>query len=160
MTYQHIRDLREDADLTQGQIAGMIPCSQQAYSLYERGDRDIPTGVLIRLAEIHRTTVDYLLGLTDCRRSPPAWRESKVKKDVLPAGRAGKTSFFIGKTGFAGRYLIIAKRYLTCRRQISLPRRGNFTFHSFRRNEFHRPTGPYRSFARSLPLLAMTFLYQ
>lgn len=59
MTYQHIRDLREDADLTQGQIAGMIPCSQQAYSLYERGDRDIPTGVLIRLAEIHRTTTDY-----------------------------------------------------------------------------------------------------
>ncbi len=62
--------LREDADLTQGQIAGMIPCSQQAYSLYERGDRDIPTGVLIRLAEIHRTTVDYLLGLTDCREIP------------------------------------------------------------------------------------------
>ena len=54
MTYQHIRDLREDADLTQGQIAGMIPCSQQAYSLYERGDRDIPTGVLIRLAEMAR----------------------------------------------------------------------------------------------------------
>ena len=48
----------------------MIPCSQQAYSLYERGDRDIPTGVLIRLAEIHRTTVDYLLGLTDCREIP------------------------------------------------------------------------------------------
>ena len=70
MTYQHIRDLREDADLTQGQIAGMIPCSQQAYSLYVRGDRDIPTRVLIRLAQIHRTTTDYLLGLTNCREIP------------------------------------------------------------------------------------------
>ena len=75
MIYRHIRDLREDADLTQGQIAGMIPCSQQAYSLYERGARDIPTVVLIRLAEIHHTTTDYLLGLTDCREIPPQMRE-------------------------------------------------------------------------------------
>ena len=79
MTYQHIRDLRKDADLTQGQIAGMIPFSQQAYSLYERGDRDIPTGVLIRLAEIHRTTVDYLLGLTDCREIPACMEREKAK---------------------------------------------------------------------------------
>ena len=79
MTYQHIRDLRKDADLTQGQIAGMIPCSQQAYSLYERGDRDIPTGILIRLAEIHRTTTDYLLGLTDCREIPACMEREKAK---------------------------------------------------------------------------------
>ena len=70
MMYQHIRDLREDADLTQGEIAKLLPCSQQAYSLYERGERDIPTIILIRLAKIHHTTTDYLLGLTDYRDIP------------------------------------------------------------------------------------------
>ncbi len=75
MRYRNIRDLREDADLTQEQIAGLIPCSQQAYSLYERGARDIPTVVLIRLAEIHQTTVDYLLGLTDYREIPIQMRK-------------------------------------------------------------------------------------
>ena len=70
MMYQHIRDLREDADLTQGEIAKLLPCSQQAYSLYERGERDIPTIILIRLATIHHTTTDYLLGLTDFRDIP------------------------------------------------------------------------------------------
>ena len=79
MMYQHIRDLREDADLTQGQIAGMIPCSQQAYSLYERGARDIPTQVLIRLAEIHRTTTAYLLGLTDYREIPACMERERAK---------------------------------------------------------------------------------
>lgn len=68
--YQHIRDLREDADLTQEQFAKLISCSQQAYSLYERGKRDIPTDVLIKLAQIHHTTTDYLLGLTDYRGIP------------------------------------------------------------------------------------------
>lgn len=63
--YQRIRDLREDLDLSQAQIAKALNCSQQAYSNYELGQRDIPTAVLIRLAEFHRTSIDYLLGLTD-----------------------------------------------------------------------------------------------
>ena len=63
--YQRIRDLREDLDLSQAQIAKTLNCSQQAYSNYELGQRDIPTAVLIRLAEFHRTSIDYLLGLTD-----------------------------------------------------------------------------------------------
>ena len=63
--YQRIRDLREDLDLSQAQIAKALNCSQQAYSNYELGQRDIPTAVLIQLAEFHRTSIDYLLGLTD-----------------------------------------------------------------------------------------------
>ena len=63
--YQRIRDLREDLDLSQAKIAKALNCSQQAYSNYELGQRDIPTAVLIRLAEFHRTSIDYLLGRTD-----------------------------------------------------------------------------------------------
>ena len=67
MIYQRIRDLREDADLKQRDVAEYLHCSQQVYSNYELGQRDIPTAVLIALAELHRTNVDYLLGLTSVR---------------------------------------------------------------------------------------------
>ncbi|MBQ8764171.1 MAG: helix-turn-helix transcriptional regulator [Clostridia bacterium] len=63
--YQRIRDLREDADLTQKQMAQILNCSQQVYSNYELGQRDIPTAVLIALARYHNTTTDYILGLSD-----------------------------------------------------------------------------------------------
>ena len=63
MLYKRIRDLREDKDLTQKQMAEMLNCSQQVYSNYELGQRDIPTEVLIRLAEIHNVTTDYILGI-------------------------------------------------------------------------------------------------
>ena len=63
--YQRIRDLREDADLSQREIAEALNCSQQAYSNYELGQRDIPTAILISLAKYHNTTTDYILGLTD-----------------------------------------------------------------------------------------------
>ena len=63
--YQRIRDLREDKDLTQQNIADYLHCSQRVYSHYERGDVDIPTSILIKLAQFHRTSTDYLLGLTD-----------------------------------------------------------------------------------------------
>ena len=68
--YQRIRDLREDADLTQSQVAKLLCCSQQVYSNYELGQRDIPTDILIRLARLHNTTTDYLLGLTEYRDIP------------------------------------------------------------------------------------------
>ena len=67
MIYQRIRDLREDADLKQRDIAEFLHCSQQVYSNYELGQRDIPTAVLIALADFHHTNVDYLLGLTAVR---------------------------------------------------------------------------------------------
>ncbi|MBQ3522948.1 MAG: helix-turn-helix transcriptional regulator [Clostridia bacterium] len=63
--YRRIRDLREDADLTQKQMADALHCSQQVYSNYELGQRDIPTSILIALAKYHKTTTDYILGLTN-----------------------------------------------------------------------------------------------
>ena len=64
MVFQRIRDMREDADLKQNDMAKILHCSQQAYSNYELGQRDIPTDILIALAEYHKTNVAYLLGLT------------------------------------------------------------------------------------------------
>lgn len=63
--YQRIKDLREDRDLKQQDIANYLKCSQVCYSYYENGHRDIPTDVLIRLSKFYNTSVDYLLGLTD-----------------------------------------------------------------------------------------------
>lgn len=64
-----LRDLREDADLTQTQVAAILHMSQTGYSKYEIGENDIPTHVLIQLARFYQTSTDYLLGLTD-RREP------------------------------------------------------------------------------------------
>ncbi len=65
--YRRLRDLREDADLTQKQVAKYLDMSQTGYSKYETGENDIPTQVLIALAKFYHTSVDYLLGLTDER---------------------------------------------------------------------------------------------
>lgn len=75
--YRRIRDLREDADLTQKQMGEILNCSQRIYSNYERGDVDIPTQILIRLAEFHKTSVDYLLGLTNEKRPYPRNKDNK-----------------------------------------------------------------------------------
>ena len=60
-----IRDLREDADLTQKQIADMLLCDQSLYSKYEREVRVLPLDAAIKLAAFYKTSVDYLVGLTD-----------------------------------------------------------------------------------------------
>lgn len=65
--YPRIRDLREDADMTQTQIAAYLGMSQTGYSKYETGENDIPSQTLIKLARFYATSVDYLLGLTDKR---------------------------------------------------------------------------------------------
>ena len=65
MAYLRLRDLREDRDLLQRQVAERLRCSQRVYSNYERGERDIPTDILIRLSEFYDVSVDYLLGLTN-----------------------------------------------------------------------------------------------
>jgi len=62
--YQRLRNLREDRDLKQRQVADFLNCSQQVYSNYELGQRDIPTDILIRLSDFYGVSVDYLLGLT------------------------------------------------------------------------------------------------
>ena len=63
--YKRIRDLREDKDLNQTQIAKILEMSQTGYSKYETGENDIPTAILIKLARFYNTSVDYILGLTD-----------------------------------------------------------------------------------------------
>lgn len=63
--YQRIRDLREDRDLTQKQVAQMLGMSQTGYSKYETGENDIPTIVLIKLADFYQTSTDYILGRSD-----------------------------------------------------------------------------------------------
>lgn len=63
--YRRIRDLREDRDLTQKQIAQMLGMSQTGYSKYETGENDIPTQILIKLADFYKTSIDYLLDRTD-----------------------------------------------------------------------------------------------
>ena len=63
--YRRIRDLREDKDLTQKQMGEILFCSQRVYSNYERGDIDIPTPILIKLADFHKVSIDYLLNRTN-----------------------------------------------------------------------------------------------
>ena len=73
--YRRIRDLREDRDLRQQDLADYLRCTQVCYSYYEMGKRDVPTDVLLKLADFYQTSVDYLLGYTDeKRRYPPATR--------------------------------------------------------------------------------------
>lgn len=62
--YSRLRDLREDHDLSQQQVADYLGMKQPQYSRYERGLRDLPTDVLIRLAKLYNTSTDYILGLT------------------------------------------------------------------------------------------------
>lgn len=63
--YPRIRNLREDKDWTQAQMGDLLACSQRVYSNYERGDIDIPTATLIKIADLHNVSVDYLLERTD-----------------------------------------------------------------------------------------------
>ena len=62
---EKVRNLREDKDLTQQQMGEILSCSQRVYSNYERGELDIPTEILIKLADFHQVSVDYLLNRTD-----------------------------------------------------------------------------------------------
>ncbi len=63
--YPRLRDLREDRDMNQTQLAKILGMSQTGYSKYETGENDIPTSILIQLARIYNTSIDYLLGETD-----------------------------------------------------------------------------------------------
>lgn len=64
MIYRRIRDLREDHDLKQREVAAYLQCSQRVYSNYELGQRDIPTDILIRLSNYYDVSIDYILGQT------------------------------------------------------------------------------------------------
>ena len=67
--YQRIRDLREDADLKQRELAAVLGVTAQQYSLYERGDREIPFHHVITLAKFYRVSIDYIAGLTNQKRA-------------------------------------------------------------------------------------------
>lgn len=69
--YDRIRNLREDADLSQEQVGGLLHVSQRAYSYYEGGKRGIPTEILIELADLYKVNIDYLVGRTDVKNLLP-----------------------------------------------------------------------------------------
>lgn len=72
-----LRDLREDMDLTQEQIAMMLNCKRNTYSQYENGKRDIPIDALIKLSRFYKTSVDYILEETD---EIKPYKRKKVKQ--------------------------------------------------------------------------------
>ena len=63
-----IRDMREDRDLTQQQVANYLQCDQSLYSKYEREERYVPLHIIVKLALFYNTSVDYLVGLTNDKR--------------------------------------------------------------------------------------------
>ncbi len=65
MIYNKIRDLREDRDLNQTQVATILGMSQTGYSKYETGENDMPTEILINLADFYGVSIDFLLGQTN-----------------------------------------------------------------------------------------------
>ena len=65
MYYQRMKDLREDADLSQRQLAEQLGMNLITYGRYERGMRDVPFSIAIRLAEYYGVSLDYLAGRTD-----------------------------------------------------------------------------------------------
>lgn len=66
--YERIRGLREDKDMTQGELAEIIGTTQSYYSQYEKGKREIPFDRIILLAEYYNVTIDYIAGLTNSKR--------------------------------------------------------------------------------------------
>ena len=65
MFFKKLYDLRTDNDLTQQQVADYLLCNRQVYARYERGLREIPVSMLIKLADLYKTSVDYILDRTD-----------------------------------------------------------------------------------------------
>lgn len=63
--FKRIRDLREDNDKTQKEISTYLMCDQSLYSKYERGVREVPIYVIIKLSQLYNTSTDYILGLTN-----------------------------------------------------------------------------------------------
>ena len=72
MHMQRLRDLREDADKTQQEIADYLNMHRSVYRRYESGEREIPVWAVVKLAEYYHTSTDYILGLTDDPSKPHA----------------------------------------------------------------------------------------
>lgn len=79
MIYRRIRDLREDKDLTQQELADILNTTQRTYSRYENDERAIPIEILSKLADYYQTSIDYLIGRTDRKKPYP----KSSKHDIL-----------------------------------------------------------------------------
>lgn len=71
MYFKRLKDLREDKDLLQKDIAKILSIKQQQYSLYETGTRDLPLELAMILSDFYNTSIDYLVGKTDCKKPYP-----------------------------------------------------------------------------------------
>lgn len=71
MYLKRLKDLREDKDLLQKDIAKILSIKQQQYSLYETGTRDLPLELAIILSDFYNTSIDYLVGKTNCQKPYP-----------------------------------------------------------------------------------------
>ena len=80
MKYERVKELRIDNDYTQEYIAAKTKMKQPQYARYENGNRDFPVDILIKLAKIYNTSLDYIVGLTDEKNPYP--KKSKNKKSV------------------------------------------------------------------------------
>ncbi len=81
MRYIRVKELREDTDLNQTEFAKILGMSQTGYSKYETGENDIPTPILLRLADYYNTSIDYILGSTDeSKPYPPSKRFKQSSK--------------------------------------------------------------------------------
>ena len=88
--YKRIRELREDHDLTQRQLAKLLDMTQTQYFRYEQGYRDLPTDILISLARLYHTSTDYILGLTDdpaAGLNRPESRHTTKRQKGIPSCR-------------------------------------------------------------------------
>lgn len=80
--YERLRGLREDKDLTQVQVAKYLHMSQTGYSQYEIGKNDVPTRVLIQLADFYNVSVDYLLNLTNVTKPYPRIKNKISEENI------------------------------------------------------------------------------
>ena len=81
--YKRIKELREDKDLTQSQISKYLNMSQTGYSKYETGENDVPTKILIELANFYNTSVDYLLNLTNETIPYKRDKKKRIRKLII-----------------------------------------------------------------------------
>lgn len=75
MYFQRLEDLRVDSDKTQAEIAKYLGCQREVYRRYEKGTRQIPIDLLIKLAQLYQVNLDYLVGITDYKSPYPKSRQ-------------------------------------------------------------------------------------
>ncbi|WP_369283751.1 helix-turn-helix domain-containing protein [Oscillibacter sp. GMB15532] len=106
-TIEILRGLREDKDLKQSDIAGLIGTTQQQYSKYEMGGSDLPIRALVILADYYDVSTDYLLGRTDCKDGLSA-----LKEQIIDGTTAGGLLSYVLSLGAGGRRAVLEYVYL------------------------------------------------